>query len=220
MPGGARRRAAHGALAGTGATVTFEAVASDEVRPVPADAADPIQRRGNGTFTPAGAAAAARRRADLERMPDFAEQELEFIPAEDFAPFDRARRELTRATGSFLATASGGLSCNVWPTVRGACWLTAFAEYFAADAAKTGNPKSAEKAARFFAMASIERAKADDAAAREAAARPKNALLELDKRLGLLPLSTTTGAAKAPEYDEEAPQENATTTASESEEQP
>ncbi len=174
MPGGARRRTAHGRAAALGATVVYEAPAIGEVRTAPADAAVPIERRGNGTFTPAGAAAAARRRADLERMPDFAERELDFIPAEAFAPFDEARRELTRATGAYIAAANGGLSCNVWPTVRGACWLTAFAEYWAADAAKTGSPKSAEKAARFFAMASIERAKADDAAAREAGQRPRN----------------------------------------------
>jgi hypothetical protein len=106
-------------------------------------------------------------------MPDFAERELDFIPLEAFAPFDEARRELTRATGSYLATSNGGLSCNVWPTVRGACWMTAFGEYWAAEAARTGDPKAAERAGRFFSMASIERAKADDAAAREASNRPR-----------------------------------------------
>lgn len=173
-PGGARRRTAHGRAAELGMELVYEAPASDEVRTAPEGAADPIERRGNGTFTPAGAAAAARRRADLERMPDFAERELEFIPAEDFAPFEASRRDLTRSTGAFLAAANGGLSCNVWPTVRGACWLTAFGEYYATLAARTGDPDAAEKARRFFASASIERAKADDAAAREAGARTKS----------------------------------------------
>jgi hypothetical protein len=50
MPGGARRRTAHGRKAELGGTVVFEAPASDEVRTAPEGAADPIERRVNGTF--------------------------------------------------------------------------------------------------------------------------------------------------------------------------
>jgi hypothetical protein len=153
--------------------VAFEVPPTDELRPVPPGAAAPIDRRGNGTFTPEGAAAAARRRAELAKLPDFAAGELEFIPAEDFAPFDAARRELTTESGRDLAASTGGLSRSVWTIVRGACWLTSFAEYWATVAARTGDPEAAERASRLFQRASIERVKAEDLAAREAAARPK-----------------------------------------------
>jgi hypothetical protein len=169
-----RRRKAHGNAAKGGATVVYETPPSDEVRPVPVGAADPIQRREDGRFTSAGAAAAARRRADLARLPDFAAGELDFIPTEAFAPFDAARRELTRQSGTDLATTTGGLSRAVWTIVRGACWLTSFAEYWASVAAQTGDPEAAERASRLFQKASIERVKAEDLAAREAAARPQS----------------------------------------------
>ncbi len=173
-----RRRTAHGNAAAGGSTVVFETPPTDELRPVPQGAADPIARRGNGTFTPEGAAAAARRRAELAKLPDFAEGELEFIPAEDFAPFDAARRELTMESGRDMATTYGGLDRSVWTVVRGACWLTSFAEYWATVAARTGDPEAAERASRLFQRASIERVKAEDLAARAAASRPKSNPLE------------------------------------------
>lgn len=167
-----RRRSAHGHAATLGQTIVYETVGTSELRPVPVGAADPIERRQDGRFTAAGAAAAGRRRADLARQPDFAEGELAFIPVEDFAPFDAARRELTVSSGSDLATNTGGLSRSTWTIVRGACWLTAFAEYWAVVAAKTGDPDAADRSGRFFARASVERAKAEDMAAREAKSRP------------------------------------------------
>lgn len=172
-----RRRAAHGRARELGTTVVYETPPTDELRPAPAGAADPIARREDGTFTPAGAAAAARRRADLAKLPDFAEGELEFIPAPAFAPFDDARRELTRQCGLDLAQSTGGLSRSVWTVVRGACWLTAFAEYWATVAAQTGDPDAAERAARYFSRASIERVKAQDLAALDAQGRVPTAPL-------------------------------------------
>lgn len=168
-----RRRAAHGEAAKHGATIVYETPPTDELRPVPPGAAAPIERRPDGSFTPAGAAAAARRRAELAKLPDFAAGELDFVPHAEFAPFDAARRELTRTTGSDIATSTGGLSSAVWTIVRGAAWLTAFAEYWATVAASTGDADAAERAGRFFQRASIERVKAEDLAAREAAARPR-----------------------------------------------
>lgn len=167
-------RTAHGNAAAGGATLVYETPPTDELRPVPPDASDPIQRRADGTFTSDGARAAVRRRADMAKLPDFAEGELEFVPLDEFVPFDAARRELTRQTGSDLATSTGGLSRSVWTIVRGACWLTAFAEYWAVVAARTGDPEAAERASRFFQRASIERVKAEDLAARDAATRRDN----------------------------------------------
>lgn len=182
-----RRRTAHGAAADGGATVVYETPPTDELRSVPAGSADRIERRSDGRFTAAGAAAAGRRRADLARVPDFAESELEFIPDPDFAPFDAARRDLTRQTASDLAATTGGLSRSVGTIVRGACWLTAFAEFWATVAARTGDPDAAERAAKFFARASIERVKAEDLAARDAAARPtkKNSVLAAIEATGV-----------------------------------
>lgn len=196
-----RRRTAHGRARELGASIVYETPPVDELRAVPEGAADPIARREDGTFTAAGAAAAARRRADLAKLPDFASGELEFIPVTDFAPFDDARRELTRATGIDLATATGGLSRSVWTIVRGACWLTSFAEYWAIVAARTGDPDAAERAKRFFQAASIERVKAEDLAAREAASRPRKRLsiveqIELAARAG--PTPPRPGPAPAP----------------------
>lgn len=169
-----RRRAAHGRARGLGASVVYETPPVNELRPLPAVVAAPIEHRANGTFTPQGAAAAARRRWELAERPDFAARELDYIPTPDFAPFDDGRRELTSQTGSDLARITGGLSRAVWTVVRGACWLTAFAEYWAVQAARTGDPEAAERASRFFQRASIERVKAEDLASREAAARPKS----------------------------------------------
>jgi hypothetical protein len=101
LPGGGRRRTAHGRAAELGASVVYEAPALGEVWTAPEGAADPIDRRGNGTFTAAGAAAAARRRADLEKMPDFAG-----TPKEERRRLGPLRRHVAAATSPSHATTS------------------------------------------------------------------------------------------------------------------
>jgi hypothetical protein len=164
-------RKAHGNAAKGGETLTWETPPSDEQRTAPDGVAAPIERRGNGTFTADGARAAARRRAALQDRPDFADQELSFIPAEAFQPFEGARRGLLAGAGGEVFEATGGVSRRVWAILRGAAWLTSFGEYWATEAAKSGSGDAADRAARLLSKASVEYQKAWDAACVEAEAR-------------------------------------------------
>jgi len=168
------RRTAHGRAAELGAVLVYEATASDELRPLPSVLSEPIERKPLGQFTSDGAKAAVRRRQELCRRPDYVQRELEFVAWPDFEPFEVARRALTSEAGEELAKATGGLSRRVWTIVRGACWLTSLAEYWAVQAAKTGSGEASDRAARLFQKASIENVKALDLATLEATAR-KNA---------------------------------------------
>jgi hypothetical protein len=166
-----RRRTAHGNAAKHGATVVFETTPTDELRPAPEGSAAPVERRENGTVTPEGAAELARMRWEAAKMPDFAERELDVVPAEDFAPFERARREYLSHRRKELHESTGGVSAAVGGTLRGEAWLVALGEYYATVAATTLDGKAADRAAKFLQGASIERAKAWDLAVLEATAR-------------------------------------------------
>jgi len=164
-------RTPHGRAAKLGQTLVWETPPSDEQRTAPEGAAAPIGRRGNGTFTPEGARAAARLRVELGKRPDFAEGELEFVPAPAFAPFDAARRELLTGCGAEFFKATGGCSRRVWAIARGAAWLTALGEFWATEAAKSADGKAADRAAVLLSRASVEYQKAWDAACAEATNR-------------------------------------------------
>jgi hypothetical protein len=164
-------RKAHGAAARGGQTVVWETPPSDEQRTAPDGASAPIERRSDGRFTPDGARAAARRRDALRERPDFAERELTYVPAEAFAPFEDARRGLLLGTGGEIFEATGGASRRVWAILRGATWLTAFGEYWATEAAKTGDGRAADRAAGLLSKASVEYQKAWDTACAEAGER-------------------------------------------------
>jgi hypothetical protein len=144
------------------------------MRTATSSSADPIARRSNGTITRSGAADLARRRWALERRPDFGRRELDIIPTCDFEPFERARRAILRGTldeltATFGQQPSGGIAA----VARGWAWLVSFAEFYAVNAAKTGDPHDAERARRFFKDASIELARCHELMRAEVAARPK-----------------------------------------------
>jgi hypothetical protein len=164
-------RKAHGTAAKGGQTHVWETPPSDEQRSAPEGAAVPINRRQNGTFTSDGARAAGRRRAELAKVPDFIEGELDFVPAPDFVPFDQARRGLLAGCGGEIFQATGGASRRVWAILRGAAWLTSLGEFWATTAAKTGDGKAADRAANYLSRASVEYQKAWDAACVEADGR-------------------------------------------------
>lgn len=170
--GAGRFAPARGRQAELGETMTFDSV-PDGVRPALPDCAAPVERRDDGTVTPAGAAELARMRWEAERMPNYAERELEYIPAEAFRPFDAGRRDLLRVERQQLHEAHGAVTAAVGTILRGAVWMTSFAEYWATEAAKTGDPKAAERAARLFQRASMERAKTWELARASAASRPQ-----------------------------------------------
>lgn len=165
-------RAAHGKAAKGGSTVVFECV-PDGLRPAPVATAAPIATDAAGRFTPEGAATAARRRWELAKVPNFAEKELEFIPAAGFAPFDKARRELLSHRISELVTQYGHCSPSTVTVLRGWAWMVSFAEYYATIAARDDSTDFSDLAAKHFKSASIELAKAHEFARVESAAKPK-----------------------------------------------
>lgn len=178
----ARKRTAHGTAAAGGATIVFEATPTDELRPAPEGSAAPVERRDDGTITSAGAAELARMRWEAARMPDFAERELEKVPAPEFAPFDRARREYLSVRRQEMHVRTGGVSASVGATLRGEAWLTAFAEYYSTVASSTLDHEAAERALRFITKASTERAKAWDTAVIEAESRDDDVDADLRAR--------------------------------------
>ncbi len=96
VPSVGRFEDAHGRQAELGQTKCFVAV-PDGVRPAPPVSAAPSPLRKSGRFTagPNGSGtAAAKRKSSLAKVPDFVRTELDFVPAEDFAPFDQARRDI------------------------------------------------------------------------------------------------------------------------------
>lgn len=184
--GAGRFAPARGRQAELGASMTFDSV-PDGVRPALPGTADPVARRDDGTVTSAGAEVLARMRWEAAKNPDFAERELECVPTEEFAPFDAARRDLLRVERQQLHEIHGVVPAAVGTTLRGAAWLTAFAEYWAVQAAKSGDPDAAERAARLFKSASMERAKAWEMARAAAASHPssrKNPILDAIEAAG------------------------------------
>ena len=174
-------RSAHGEAAKGGSTVVFECV-PDGMRPATNAVADPIATDAAGRFTSEGAATAARRRWELAKVPNFAERELEFIPAESFKPFDKARRDLLSVRISELVTQYGHCSPGTVTVLRGWAWMVSFAEYFATKAAREDSSGFADIAAKHFKNASIELAKAHEFARVEAAARGGDEQADLRRR--------------------------------------
>jgi hypothetical protein len=169
----ARKRTVHGALAATGRVgTTWENTPSDEVRAVPPDAAAPVERRDNGTVTPAGAAELARKRWEAARMPDFGDKAAPWMPpSAELAPFDGARKDLLLQRWDELSTMCGGVSSGVGAKLRGWSFMHAAGEFWAAKFFATGNQAAFECRVRAFKAASTAEDQARDAAAWEAAVR-------------------------------------------------
>lgn len=167
-----RKRTAHGNAAALGATGVWEATPSDEVRTPPHGSAEPVERRVDGTVTPAGAAVLARRRHELAKLPNFADGTEPWMPpAPELAPFDGARKELLGQRWDELATMCGGVSSGVGAKLRGWSYMHAAGEYWAARFFATGDPEAFDCMVRAFKSASTAEDQARDAAAWEATAR-------------------------------------------------
>jgi hypothetical protein len=151
-------RTPHGTAKQSGADIVFECV-PDGLRPADPALAAPIERSTGGQFTAAGAATAARRKAELGKVPDAFKGELALVPFAGFEPFDTGRRGLLAAKSAEIVEATGQADTGTMAVLRGWSWLTAFAEYYAHQAATTGDPDAATKARQFFKDASIELAK-------------------------------------------------------------
>src|SRR4051812_19697562 len=87
---------AHGTAKRAGTELVFEAIPDGihDAEPAPA-AAQP--KPSGKPFTADTARSAAQRRWALAKVPDFARTELEYVPTDDFAPFDSGRRDLLDA---------------------------------------------------------------------------------------------------------------------------
>jgi hypothetical protein len=175
IPSVGRYEPAQGRQKEQGQTLRFSAV-PDGVRPAEPQDAAPQSACTGAPFDSESGRQAARKRWELAKVPDFARQELEFTPTEDFKPFDAGRRELLMAkAGELVAMTGGDVGAGVLTVVRGYSWLISFAEFYSVRAAKTGSDDDADRARRFFKDASIELAKAHELARAEApAARKKS----------------------------------------------
>lgn len=167
-----RRRTVHGNLANSRTGHTYEATPSDEVRAVPEGAAAPVERRNDGTVTPAGAAELARRRWALAGQPNFGDGAAPWMPpAPELRPFDDARQDLLAQRWDEICTTSGGVSSGIGAKLRGWAAMHAGAEYWAAKFYATGDPDAYDRMVRGFKAASTAEDQARDAAAWEASAR-------------------------------------------------
>lgn len=164
-------RPAHGAHAAGGATLACEPVA-DGVRPAPVGSAAPVERREDGTVTPAGAAELARMAAEARRMPDFGERAAAWLPpAAELAPFDGARRDLLAQRRAEVHALTGAVSSGVGAQLRAWAYIHAAGEYWASRFFATGDREAFESMVRAFRAASTEDAKLRDCAAWEAESR-------------------------------------------------
>jgi len=178
IPPVGRFEPAQGRQAELGETMRYSAVPDGVHDAPPVDTAAQQQPDGR-RFTSETARAAARKRWALDRLPDFAARELEFVPLPEFEPFDQARRiGLEARRAEVFRTFDAPLSVGVSATLRGWSWLISFAEFWSVRAAKTGDSEAAERASRFFQRASIELAKAHDLARAEATAHPRQSPAE------------------------------------------
>lgn len=164
-------RSAHGKAAQHGATKVAEPCA-DGVRPVPPDAAAPVERRGDGTVTAAGAAELARRRWELAKLPDFNDSTAPWMPPADaLKPFDDARKDLLTQRRSELTEVTGSVSAGVGAQLRGWAYMHAAGEYWASQFFASGDAKAFDNMVKAFKASSTEDAKLRDAAVWEAEAR-------------------------------------------------
>lgn len=166
-------RTAHGAAAKGGETKVAEPVA-DGVRSAPEGSADPDSRRKDGTVTSEGAARLARMRWESAKVPDFGSKALPWLPPrEDLVPFDDARQDLLKRRREEIHTMTGEVSAGVGAQLRAWAYIQAAGEYWASRFFSEADSDAFARMVSAFKAASTEDAKLRDAAAWEAAARPK-----------------------------------------------
>lgn len=146
----------------------------DGVRPVPPNAAAPVERREDGTVTPAGAAELARMRHEAAKLPDFGDKSQPWMPpCEALAPFDAARRDLLTQRRQEIHALTGGVDSGVGAQLRAWAYIHAAGEYWASQFFGTGDPDAFQRMVGAFKAASTEDAKLREAAAWGAEARSK-----------------------------------------------
>jgi len=162
---------AHGNAAEGGETLVFEHGHSDHAAKAKPGMAIEIKRDGGGKVRSREAASAL---AKLRKhVPNFVTKDIRCT--EDFAPFNRQRRNLTRQRIAELYQQTGGASRGVGARVRSACWATSFGEYLAAKAAETGDPELMDRAVAILDKAATLDEKARRLAIDEASHRPPTA---------------------------------------------
>jgi len=144
----------------------------DGVRPAPPNAAAPVERRDDGTVTPAGAAELARMRHEAAKLPDFGDRTQPWMPpAAELAPFDEARRDLLTQRRREIHALTGAVDSGVGAQLRAWAYIHAAGEYWASRFFGTGDADAFQRMVSAFKAASTEDAKLRDAAAWASAAR-------------------------------------------------
>ena len=173
-------RSAHGAAAAAGATKVAEPCA-DGVRPVPAGAAAPVERRDDGTVTSESAAELARMGHEARKLPDFGDRTQPWMPpCAALAPFDGARRDLLTHRRKEIHELTGAVDSGVGAQLRAWAYIHAAGEYWASQFFGTGSEEAFVHMVRAFKAASTEDAKLREAAAWAAEARPDRAQRQAD----------------------------------------
>ncbi len=194
-------RSAHGDAAKGGAVKVPEPCA-DGVRPIPPGVAAPVERREDGTVTPAGAAELARRRHELSKLPDFGDKAAPWLPpAAELAPFDAARRDLLAQRRDEICTLTGGVDSGVGAQLRAWAYIHAAGEYWASKFFASGDQSAFESMVRAFKASSTEDAKLRDAAAWAAKARPKTTKPIWQQLAEAPPADASTSHVEPPEGD-------------------
>lgn len=188
-------RSAHGRARDLGALAVVETLPADELpdgHPAPASPA-PVRDRA-GRLTPGPGTRELARRAGKARQ--FSRQLSQLLglwsPPDDhpFAPYARLAREWRDDHMAQLAATVGGGHVGPGPAsiISTAALQLAASRYLSDQGARTGDARALVDGSRLGDSSRQSLLTAHELAAREAAARPRNALADLDARLGLLPL--------------------------------
>lgn len=172
-------RTGHGRGAGS---PRVEVLPPDELPSAQAVGPDPVAS-GRDAAGRIRSSAAAKALAKLPRRSRFVPRALACDPK--FEPHNRHRLEWQRARLAELAAAHGAVSRGVGAMISSAAWLYAAGEFAAEKGAAAGDPELFKTAASLTGTARQHELAAWELAAREAQAKPRNALADLDARLGL-----------------------------------
>ena len=126
---------------------------------------------------------AARALAKLPRRTRYVPRTLALDPR--FEPHNQRRLEWQRKRVAELHTAHGGVSHGVGAMLNAAAWLYAGGEFAAEQAAMAGDVELFKVAASLTGTARQHELAAWELAAREAQAKPRDTMAELDRRLGI-----------------------------------
>ena len=162
--------------------VHVEVLPPDEQPKAQAAGADPLST-GRDDRKRVRTTAAARAMAKLPRRDRFVPRKLACDAR--FEPHNRRRLEWQRKRMVELQTAHGGVSHGVGAMLNAAAWLYAGGEFASELAAESGDIELFKQASTLTSTARQHELAAWELCAREAQARPRDTMAELNRRLGI-----------------------------------